>query len=135
MSESRNEDRARSPMSSEALTTRQMIDNTRIIVRARGAFVTGPALKAAFKIIIKNWMAIFERLFFLFQIKPFTPNITRSLHKQLKCFFYDWSQVKDAGAGLKTWWRNIYGRRFRCERIWTGQIWLFISCGTATNER
>ncbi len=67
-------------------------------------------------ITIKNWMAIFERLFFLFQIKPFTPNIIRSLHKQPKYFFYDWSQVKDAGSRFEN---LVAGHLWKAVQVWT----------------
>jgi uncharacterized protein len=71
-------------------------------------------------ITIKNWMAIFERLFFLFQIKPFTPNITRSLHKQPKYFFYDWSQVKDEGRRFEN---LVAGHLWKAVQVWTDLGW------------
>jgi len=71
-------------------------------------------------ITIKNWMAIFERLFFLFQIKPFTPNITRSLHKQPKYFFYDWSQIKDEGSRFE----NLVAEHlWKAVQVWTDLGW------------
>lgn len=71
-------------------------------------------------ITIKNWMAIFERLFFLFQIKPFTPNITRSLHKQPKYFFYDWSQIKDEGSRFEN---LVAGHLWKAVQVWTDLGW------------
>lgn len=46
---------------------------------------------------IIHWMEILERLFVVFKITPYSRQITRSLRKQPKYYFYDWSQVEDEG--------------------------------------
>lgn len=50
---------------------------------------------------IKNWISIFEELYYCFKIKPWHKNITRSLIKEPKLYLYDWSLVKDKGQKIE----------------------------------
>lgn len=42
---------------------------------------------------IQNWLAIFERLFIVYKILPYTTHIQRSLQKQPKYYMWDWSEI------------------------------------------
>ena len=48
---------------------------------------------------VQNWLEWLERLYIIFKVKPYSKNITRSLKKMPKYYFYNWVLVKqDKGA-------------------------------------
>ncbi|MCP4754987.1 MAG: ATP-binding protein [Proteobacteria bacterium] len=53
-------------------------------------------LKVSYK-TVSSWLAVFERFFLLFRIRPYSQNIPRSLLKEPKYYFYDFCRVQDAG--------------------------------------
>lgn len=65
---------------------------------------------------IQNWMQIFERLFIVFKITPYSQNIIRSIRKQPKYFLYDWSQVADKGCRFEN---LIASHLWKAVQIWT----------------
>jgi hypothetical protein len=65
---------------------------------------------------IQNWMNIFERLFFVFKITPYSKRVIRSIQRQPKYFFYDWSQAPDAGARFENF---IASHLWKAVQIWT----------------
>jgi uncharacterized protein len=65
---------------------------------------------------IKNWMDIFQRLFIVFQMTPYSKRIIRSLHKQPKFFFTDWSQVIDDGSRFEN---LVAGHLWKAVQTWT----------------
>ncbi|PIR25556.1 MAG: hypothetical protein COX62_04430 [Deltaproteobacteria bacterium CG_4_10_14_0_2_um_filter_43_8] len=64
---------------------------------------------------IQNWMRVFEQLFLVFKIKPYSRNIVRSLHKQAKYFLYDWSQIEDAGARFENF---VASHLLKAVQVW-----------------
>jgi len=46
---------------------------------------------------ITTWIDILSRLYLIFTIPPWHRNLTRSIKKEKKLFFYDWSHLEDAG--------------------------------------
>lgn len=50
---------------------------------------------------ISRWIALLESLYYCFKIPPFSTNIARSLLKEPKLYFWDWSLVKDHGAKIE----------------------------------
>ena len=40
---------------------------------------------------VQNWMDIFQKLFIVYSISPYTKKIIRSIQKQPKFYLYDWS--------------------------------------------
>jgi predicted AAA+ superfamily ATPase len=48
-------------------------------------------------VTIKKWMEMFQRLFIVFPVPPYSQKIARALHRQPKFFLNDWSQTPDAG--------------------------------------
>lgn len=46
---------------------------------------------------VSHWIEVFERLYFLFRLRPFTTNAIRGLKKEAKAYLWDWSLVKDRG--------------------------------------
>ncbi len=50
---------------------------------------------------IKRWLQLLENLYIVFRINPYSKNISRSLLKEPKYYFYDIAQVEDDGAKLE----------------------------------
>jgi len=46
---------------------------------------------------ITRWLDIFKAIYLIFTLRPWHKNITRSIKKENKLYFYDWSNVPDAG--------------------------------------
>lgn len=47
---------------------------------------------------VTHWIDIFERLYYIFRIRPYTVKTIRGLKKEAKAYMWDWTLVKDAGA-------------------------------------
>jgi hypothetical protein len=47
---------------------------------------------------IVNWIDILSRLYLIFTIRPWHRTIARSIKKEKKLFFYDWSCLEDPGS-------------------------------------
>lgn len=47
---------------------------------------------------IRNWISVLREVYFCFQIKPWSKNISRSLLKIPKIYCWDWSIVDDPGS-------------------------------------
>lgn len=47
---------------------------------------------------IEHWLQILENLFLIFRISPFNASKIRSVKKEKKLYFWDWSLCKDEGA-------------------------------------
>ncbi len=47
---------------------------------------------------IKRWMNYLKQLYYNFEIKPWSKNISRSLKKEGKIYLWDWSEVNDPGS-------------------------------------
>jgi predicted AAA+ superfamily ATPase len=65
---------------------------------------------------VQNWMDIFQRLFIVFRISPYTKKITRSIQKQPKYYLYDWCQVSDEGHMFENF---IASHLWKACQIWT----------------
>jgi predicted AAA+ superfamily ATPase len=50
---------------------------------------------------VKQWLLYLEKIMLIYGIKPWSKKINRSLHKNSKFYFYDWSCIKDVGARLE----------------------------------
>ena len=47
---------------------------------------------------LTHWIEIFERLYYIFRIRPYTSSRVRSLQKMPKAYLWDWSVVASEGA-------------------------------------
>lgn len=50
---------------------------------------------------IKRWLDMLENLYVIFRVTPYAKNISRSLLKEPKYYFYDHTHAKDGGARLE----------------------------------
>lgn len=44
---------------------------------------------------VAKWIQIFERLYLIFRITPFTGSLLRSVKKEQKAYFYNWTHIED----------------------------------------
>ncbi len=64
---------------------------------------------------IQAWLEAFERLFIVFKIRPYSKRISRTLQKQPKYYFWDWSQVEEPAARYEN---------FLASHLWkAAQVW------------
>ncbi len=47
---------------------------------------------------VRNWIGILNSLYYCFEIRPWSTNISRSLIKEPKYYLWDWSEIEDLGA-------------------------------------
>jgi len=47
---------------------------------------------------VKRWTNYLKELYYHFEIKPWSKNISRALKKERKIYLWDWSEVRDPGA-------------------------------------
>ncbi len=50
---------------------------------------------------IKRWLILLENLYIIFRVTPYSEKIARSLLKEPKFYFYDFTQAEDLGARLE----------------------------------
>lgn len=44
---------------------------------------------------LSKWISIFERLYLIFRVSPFTGNLMKSIKKEQKAYFYNWTYVEE----------------------------------------
>ena len=72
-----------------------------ILLNHAGQLVTYESLSRKIGVsshTIKRWLEMLRRIYFCFQIKPWTKNVSRSLLKEPKYYPWDWTLCKDDGA-------------------------------------
>ena len=47
---------------------------------------------------VKRWMKYLDELYYVFEVKPYTRSVPRSLKKEGKLYLWDWSEVESPGA-------------------------------------
>lgn len=65
---------------------------------------------------IKNWISLFEELYYCYTLTPWHTNITRSLIKEPKLFIYDWSQIHEKGARIENF---VASHLLKAVHFWT----------------
>ena len=65
---------------------------------------------------IRNWMSVLGRLFITFKLSPYSKRIIRSIQKQPKYYFYDWSQITDEGSRFENF---IASHLWKAVQLWT----------------
>lgn len=46
---------------------------------------------------IQNWIEVLKKVYLIFEVSPYTKQLTRSVRKERKCYFWDWGINKDQG--------------------------------------
>jgi uncharacterized protein len=46
----------------------------------------------------KSWLAILERLYYLFELRPFAGKLARTLRREGKVYLYDYTELEDPGT-------------------------------------
>lgn len=65
---------------------------------------------------IRNWIEILSSLYYCFEVRPWSNNISRSLIKEPKIFLWDWSQIPDEGARAENF---IGAHLYKSVHFWT----------------
>ncbi len=50
---------------------------------------------------VQNWIAALDRLYYLFPVRPYAGKMARTLRREEKVYFYDWSVIEDPGKRLE----------------------------------
>lgn len=65
---------------------------------------------------VSGWLDVFERLYLMFKIRPYSTRVSRSLLREPKYYFYDWCQISDPGARFEN---LVAVELFRATMAWT----------------
>ncbi len=74
---------------------------TSLIPERVGSFLSRATLRETLEVsfdTIRRWLAYLKELYYIFELKPFTNSIVRTLKKEGKIYLWDYSEVEDAGA-------------------------------------
>jgi len=66
-----------------------------------GSPISIPSLSANLKVSynsVRNWLSVFEMLFMVFTITPWTKRISRAIQKEKKLYLWDTPRIRDPGA-------------------------------------
>lgn len=69
---------------------------------------------------VASWIEILERLYVVFRVRPYAGSLVRTLRKEGKAYFWDWSEVRNPGARFENlvashllkychWMRDVEG--------------------------
>lgn len=65
---------------------------------------------------VRNWIEILRSLYYCFELRPWSKNISRSLIKEPKYYLWDWAQVEDVGARAENF---IASHLLKAVHFWT----------------
>ncbi len=84
---------------------------------------------------VKNWMKTLQRVYYVYTLKPYSQRIQRSLKKEEKVYYWDWSEVLGEGARFENFAVSHFKKA--CDR-WTdfgfGKFQLWYVRDKAKNE-
>ncbi|MBF0502941.1 MAG: ATP-binding protein [Candidatus Riflebacteria bacterium] len=47
---------------------------------------------------VKDWLAVLEQFYILFQVSPYSKSVKRAIRKETKAYFYDWAELENEAA-------------------------------------
>ena len=65
---------------------------------------------------IRNWFSILKNIYYCFEVRPWSKNITRSLLKEPKYYLWDWSLCEDPGARAENF---VASHLLKAVHFWT----------------
>ncbi len=65
---------------------------------------------------IRSWISILNSLYYSFELRPWSTNISRSLIKEPKYYLWDWSEIADLGAKSENF---IAAHLLKAVHFWT----------------
>jgi uncharacterized protein len=65
---------------------------------------------------VRNWIEILNSLYYCFEIRPWSKNISRALIKEPKYYLWDWSQMADPGARAENF---VASHLLKAVHFWT----------------
>lgn len=64
----------------------------------------------------ENWIEILNALYYSFELRPWSKNISRALIKEPKYYLWDWAQVMDSGARAENF---VASHLLKAVHFWT----------------
>jgi len=92
---------------------------TSLIPERVGSFLSRATLRETLEVsfdTIRRWLAYLKELYYVFELKPFTNSIARTLKKEGKIYLWDYSEVEDDGARFEN---MIASHLFKFCHFWT----------------
>lgn len=65
---------------------------------------------------VKRWMGYLKELFYLFEVKPYTRSVPRTLKREGKLYLWDWSEVEAPGPRFEN---LVAGHLLKAVHFWT----------------
>jgi hypothetical protein len=65
---------------------------------------------------VKRWMNYLNELYYVFEVRPYSRSIPRSLKKEGKLYLWDWSEVESPGARFEN---LVAGHLLKAAHFWT----------------
>lgn len=65
---------------------------------------------------VKRWIGYLKELFYLFEVKPYTKSIPRTLKREGKLYLWDWSEVESPGPRFEN---LVAGHLLKAVHFWT----------------
>ncbi|MBN1700141.1 MAG: ATP-binding protein [Spirochaetales bacterium] len=65
---------------------------------------------------IQSWLSVFEKLYIVYKIQPYSKQITRSIRKRPKYYLWDWSQLDNIGKRFEN---LVASHLFKAVTLWT----------------
>jgi len=69
---------------------------------------------------IRSWTSILQSLYYCFEVRPWSKNVTRSLLKEPKYYLWDWSEIEDIGARAENF---VASHLLKAIHFWTDFGW------------
>ena len=92
---------------------------TRLIAQRVGQLTSFTSLSNELGVSIdtvKRWLHTLQALYFLFPVRPWHRNVSRSLRKEPKYYLWDWSAVQNEGARLENF---VASALLKAVHFWT----------------
>jgi uncharacterized protein len=90
-----------------------------LIRRHVGQFVSYESLANSIRVssnTVRHWLKSLKALYYLFEVRPFSKNISKSLLKEPKYYLWDWSLCEDVGAKTENF---IAQHLLKAVQFWT----------------
>ncbi len=65
---------------------------------------------------IKNWLSALKRVYYIFSLAPFYKRISRSIIKEQKSYYWDWSEVQDKASRFEN---MVISHLYKACHVWT----------------
>lgn len=97
-----------------------IVENLMLLLPERiGTLFSYTALSQDLKVSIptvQSWLSVFEKLYIVYKILPYSKKINRSIQKRPKYYLWDWSQLENTGNKFEN---LVASHLFKAATLWT----------------